>query len=190
MLAEGYAAVTSRRVAASAGLKPQLVHYYFRTMDDLFLALFRRGAERALQAQAQALASDQPLWALWELSRDTRGTALTMEFVALANHRKAIRAEIAASAERFRAAQLSGLEAALEHAEVDLGHVPPIVLAVLMTSLSTFLVIERETLGMTSGHAETVRVVEELLGRVEGPRPTRPARAARSTRGVKPARSG
>ena len=37
MLDEGYAAVTSRRVAAQAGLKPQLVHYYFRTMDDLFL---------------------------------------------------------------------------------------------------------------------------------------------------------
>ena len=39
MREEGYAAVTSRRVAAKAGLKPQLVHYYFRTMDDLFIAL-------------------------------------------------------------------------------------------------------------------------------------------------------
>ena len=34
MLEEGYAAVTSRRVAARADLKPQLVHYYFRTMDE------------------------------------------------------------------------------------------------------------------------------------------------------------
>ena len=72
MLQEGYAAVTSRRVAASAGLKPQLVHYYFRTMDDLFLALFRRRAEQGLERQAQALASPQPLWALWDLSRDPR----------------------------------------------------------------------------------------------------------------------
>ena len=39
MREEGYAAVTSRRVAQRAGLKPQLVHYYFRTMDELFLAL-------------------------------------------------------------------------------------------------------------------------------------------------------
>ncbi len=46
MLEEGYAAVTSRRVADKAGLKPQLVHYYFRTMDDLFLAVFRRRAEQ------------------------------------------------------------------------------------------------------------------------------------------------
>ena len=61
MLEEGYAAVTSRRVAARADLKPQLVHYYFRTMDDLFLALFRRGAERNLDRQERALASPQPL---------------------------------------------------------------------------------------------------------------------------------
>ncbi len=57
MLEEGYAAVTSRRVAAQAGLKPQLVHYYFRTMDDLFLAAYRRRAEQGLERLAQALAS-------------------------------------------------------------------------------------------------------------------------------------
>ena len=113
MLQEGYAAVTSRRVASIAGLKPQLVHYYFRTMDDLFLALFRRRAEQGLERQRQALASPQPLWALWDLSRDPRGTALTMEFVALANHRKAIRAEIRTTSERFRDDQLRDLEAVL-----------------------------------------------------------------------------
>ena len=53
MFDEGYAAVTSRRVAARAELKPQLVHYYFRTMDDLFLALYRRRAEQGLQARVQ-----------------------------------------------------------------------------------------------------------------------------------------
>jgi len=42
MLEDGSAAVTSRRVAERAGLKPQLVHYYFRTMDDLFIEVFRR----------------------------------------------------------------------------------------------------------------------------------------------------
>jgi AcrR family transcriptional regulator len=55
MLEEGYVAVTSRRVADKAGLKPQLVHYYFRTMDDLFLAVFRRRAEQGVQVQAQSL---------------------------------------------------------------------------------------------------------------------------------------
>src|SRR5271170_1903355 len=57
MIEEGYAAVTSRRLANKAGLKPQLVHYYFRNMEELFLEVFRRRAEEGLQAQAQALQS-------------------------------------------------------------------------------------------------------------------------------------
>jgi len=114
MLEEGYAAATSRRVAARAGVKPGLVHYYFRTMDDLFIALFRRRAERGLERQARALASPQPLWSLWELVRDEPDTAMTMELVALANHRKALRAEIACYAERFRSAQIEALSGRLE----------------------------------------------------------------------------
>jgi hypothetical protein len=41
----------------------------------------------------------------WRLNADPRGATFTMEFVALANHRKAIRAEIARYAQRFRAAR-------------------------------------------------------------------------------------
>jgi AcrR family transcriptional regulator len=170
MLTEGYAAVTSRRVAATAGLKPALVHYYFATMDDLFLALYRRRVQEGLDRQAQALESAQPLWALWEYSRDSRGTALTMEFVGLANHRKAIRAEIAASAERFRSDQLKGLQGALERYGIDDLQCPPIVCVVLMTSISRVLVIEQETLGMSTGHAQTVAFVEGFLTQLEGPR--------------------
>jgi TetR/AcrR family transcriptional regulator len=170
MLSEGYAAVTSRRVAAQAGLKPQLVHYYFRTMDDLYLAVYRRRAEQGLERQAQALASAQPLWALWDLNRDPRGTTLTMEFTALANHRKAIRSEIAASARRYREAQREGIRIAFARDGVDLEAYPPMVCAVLMTSISRILIIEEESLGMSSGHVETVAFVEDWLTRFEGPR--------------------
>jgi TetR/AcrR family transcriptional regulator len=170
MLEEGYAAVTSRRVAARAGLKPQLVHYYFRTMDDLFLAVFRSRAEQGLERQARALESAQPLWALWDFSRDPRGTALTMEFVALANHRKAIRAEIAASAEGFRMEQLKGFETLIERYGMNAARWPPMVCTVLMSSISRFLVIEHETLGLSSGHTETVAFVEEFIRTLEGDR--------------------
>ncbi len=105
LLEEGYAAVTSRRVADRAGLKPQLVHYYFRTMEDLFLAVFRRRAEEGLGVLTTALESPQPLWALWRFSTKPEATRLTMEFMGLANHRKALRAEIVYYAERFREEQ-------------------------------------------------------------------------------------
>jgi len=170
MLEEGYAAVTSRRVAAAAGVKPALVHYYFRTMDDLFLETFRRRADEGFERQEHALASPQPLWALWDFSRDQRGTALTMEFVALANHRRAIRTEIAEVAERLRARQIAALSSVLEGYGIDRAECPPVVVAVLMASISRFLVLEHETLDMSTGHAETIAVVERLLRRLEGER--------------------
>jgi AcrR family transcriptional regulator len=167
LLEEGYAAVTSRRVAAQAGLKPQLVHYYFRTMDDLFLALVRRGAEQNLARQAAALASPQPLRALWEQANDPAGTALTVELFALSNHRKAIRAELAAYAEEFRRLQRQALATVLEGYGLDPALYPADAVLVLLTSLSQVLVME-EALGVTTGHAEMRALVERVLAGYEG----------------------
>jgi AcrR family transcriptional regulator len=170
MLDAGYAAVSSRRVAAAAGVRPALVHYYFRTMDDLFLAAFRRRAEQALAHQQRALASPQPLWSLWEVSRDPRGSVLTMEFAALANHRPAIRAEIAASAERVRAQQVKALTGVLAEHGITVDDCPPVVAAVLIAGISVLLALEEGSLGMTTGHAEITAYVEEFLRRLEGER--------------------
>jgi AcrR family transcriptional regulator len=169
MANEGYAAVTSRRVAEEAGLNRALVHYYFHTMDDLFLALFRYRAEQGLAAQAKALGSGQPLWALWDLYRDTEGTALTAEFVALSNHRKAIRAEIATAVEQFRAAELAVLTRAFDRYGVSPEDISPAVAATLLASVTRFLAAE-DTLGMSDGHTETVAFVERLIRRLEGDR--------------------
>lgn len=168
MLEEGYAAVTSRRLAGKAGLKPQLVHYYFRTMEELFLEVFRRRAEEALEVHAQLLRSPQPLWALWRFGTDPAFTRISMEFMALANHRKEMRAEIAYYAERFREEQREAVTVALHRYEVDrLDDMPPVVWTVLMTSLSRFLVLE-QAVGISGGHAETLELVESYLRRLEG----------------------
>ncbi|BBX63401.1 TetR family transcriptional regulator [Mycobacterium saskatchewanense] len=176
MLDEGYAAVTSRRLANKAGLKPQLVHYYFRTMDELFLEVFRRRAEEGLRVQARALQSPQPLWALWRFGTDPGFTRISMEFMALANHRKEMGAEIAYYAERFREQQREAVTAALQRygsaTEQGGGDVPPVVWTVLMTSLSRMLVLE-QAIGMSAGHAETMELVESYLRRLEGePQPS------------------
>jgi AcrR family transcriptional regulator len=165
---EGYAAVTSRRVAARAELKPQLVHYYFRTMDDLFLEVFRRRAEENLARFERAIATDGSLRSLWQMNADPRGAAFTMEFVALANHRKAIRAEIARFAERFRAAQVEALRAALARHGITEDELPPIVALLMMTGLSQVLALE-DFLGVTTGHDTTLAFVERALTELERP---------------------
>lgn len=162
LLAEGYAAVTSRRVAARAELKPQLVHYYFRTMDDLFIEVFRRRAEQDLPRFEQAIAEDGSLRNLWRLNADPRGARFTIEFMALANHRKAIRAEIARYAERFRAAQLEAVTRALAARGVDEDRLPPIAALLLMTGLSQVIALEG-AIGVTDGHEATLAYVERAI---------------------------
>lgn len=163
---EGYAAVTSRRVGTKAGLKPQLVHYYFRTMDDLFLEVFRRRAEENLARFERAIAEDGSLRSLWRLNADPRGAAFSMEFVALANHRKNIRAEIARYAERFRAAQVEAVRAALARSAISEDQLPPIVALLMMTGLSQVLALE-DALGVTAGHDTTIEFVERAIARLE-----------------------
>jgi AcrR family transcriptional regulator len=162
MIEGGYAAVTSRRVASKAGLKPQLVHYYFRSMDELFLAVFHSGAQQNLQRQAAALSSDTPLRDLWEVSNDRAGTALAMEFLAMANHREAIKKEIATYAEHFRQLQADALGDVFKKYGIDLKRLPPLALIVMLTSLSRVLVLEAN-MGVTTGHAEARATVERFL---------------------------
>jgi AcrR family transcriptional regulator len=166
LLEEGYAAVTSRRVAAKAGLKPQLVHYYFRTMDDLFLEVFRRRADENLARAERAIAADGSLRTLWQLNADPRGARFNIEFVALANHRKAIRTEIARYAERYRAIQLEAVTAALRTIGVTDDELPPVVALLIMTGVTQVLALE-DALGVTAGHETTRSFMARTIARSE-----------------------
>lgn len=167
MLDEGYAAATSRRVAAQAGVKPALVHYYFPSMDDLFVAVLQAGAETNLSTQQEAFAEDSPLHALWELN-SAQGAALWMEFMALANHRKAIRSEIAGYADRFRDLEESAMAAALRAHGVDTDEFPPVVMSMIVASLARILVLE-QGLGISRGHTQAQDFVRRYLNRFELP---------------------
>jgi TetR/AcrR family transcriptional regulator len=167
MIDEGYAAVTTRRVAARAGLKPQLVHYYFASMDDLLLALVRRATTRSRDAFARALASPKPLRALWELSSDPDVTALTAEMMALASHRKAVRNELAAGARRLRRMQVDALSELLDQWGITNDVMRPDALMVVIASVSRVMVMEK-SLGVSTGHKNTLAMVEHYLAKLEG----------------------
>jgi AcrR family transcriptional regulator len=167
MLDEGYAAATSRRVAAKAGVKPALVHYYFPSMDDLFVAVLRDKAEDNLVHQRQAIAEAQPVHALWQLY-STHDAQLFTEFLAMANHRKTIRSEIVAYAMRFRDLQEGVVTLALKARGVDLELFPPVVVTMIMGGLAR-MVLHEQGLGITRGHGEATAFIERWLDRFEMP---------------------
>jgi AcrR family transcriptional regulator len=169
MLREGYAAATTRRVATEAGVNSALVYYYFDSLDGMFVALFRRGAERSFERLQRALASPQPLWGFWDLIHDRSNSAMTMEFIALANHRKVIRHEIADYSRRFRRAQLDALSGVIEDYGVDTRRWPAAVVVVVLSSVSRYLIME-EAFDLDIGHAETEALVEAFIASLEGER--------------------
>lgn len=166
MREEGYAAATSRRVAERAGLKPQLVYYYFRTMDDLFLALLQRRSERGFAHLKTLLAAPQPLHSLWQLLCDPANGVLSAEFMALANHRKIIGDAIAQQAEQLRSMQAELLTRVLRERGIDAEKYPPAMIAMLIATLSQILVRER-ALGISGGHEALIKLIEEFLDRLE-----------------------
>lgn len=172
MVEDGYAAVSNRKVAAKAGVKPALVQYYFPTMDELFLEVYRRAAQHSLDRQAQVLAGPRPLHALWDLMSDSSRTGLAIEFMVLARRRKSIRAEIGRFAERSFAIQSEALAAILERSDTAASQLPGGV-AILLAGAARALVME-EGVGISNGHRQARAIVDRWLDAIEPAPPDLP----------------
>ncbi|MCV7280356.1 TetR/AcrR family transcriptional regulator [Mycolicibacterium flavescens] len=159
---EGYAAATSRRVAAEAGVKQALVYYYFPTMDDLFVEVLRSGADASLERMRAALTADDPLQTLWDMNSDSRLTGLNTEFMALANHRKIIRTELRAYAERVRDIETAAVTVAMRARGLDTEKYPPVAISMLIAQTARSLCNE-DAVGVTLGHAELRSLIAARL---------------------------
>jgi len=161
----GYGAASTRKVAAKAGLKPSLVHYYFPTTDDLLVALSRRGADESDRMIEAALATDDPVRELWRFFTDTSRTAMALEFMALANHRPAIREHMAQHCEAMRAREVEIFSRLIGERLATVGVCAPAGLSLVLAGIGRALIMEGG-LGVTAGHAEARAFVEGWLDRL------------------------
>jgi len=162
ILDQGYAAVSTRRVAARAGLKPSLVHYYFPTTDDLLLAVSRRGADDSDRLIAEALASDDPLGELWKFLLDTSRTVMALEFMALANRREALRDHMAEHCRQMREREVKIFRELIGDRLNGADGLTPEALSVVLAGIGRAIIME-ENLGVVSGHEAAKAFVEKWL---------------------------
>ena len=166
MVEEGYSAVTSRRVADKAGLKSQLVHYHFGTMDDLFVAVYERSEKEFLQRHLQAVSSENPLRALWNLSVHPKRTRLSQEFIALSARRKSMRKITARVLEQIHAINAIFIAKYLWQSGLDAAQYPPLVISQIINGLSRALV-DQESVGVSLGRAEVLDFADRWLTGLE-----------------------
>ena len=70
LLADGYAGLSTRKVAQEAGVPLSQVHYHFGSKGGMVLALLRAENERRLARQTEMYGEDVPLWRRYERACD------------------------------------------------------------------------------------------------------------------------
>src|SRR5207249_345285 len=182
---QGAQALTASQIALKAGVKPHLVHYYFRTIDDLVLELVRTLGALGLKNTARAIASDEPLRALWELEMSYKWGVVAMELGSLAVHRDVVRKEMMRYIEDIRSLQAEGIARHFQLRGFD-SPFPALVITLMIAAIARQIVREK-AYNVSLGHEEMIGVVEDLLSRL--PNASARARSAKrsftSRRGAK-----
>ena len=162
---EGHAQLTSRRIAERVGVKQRLVYYYFRSMDELIVDLFRRLSERELKRLREASELQHALREIWNTNVGSTDARLISEFMALANRLEGLKIEVIKFIQDSRAIEIEAIRAALARKSIP-NALPAAALAIVAASVA--LSVSREAqLGIDMGHGDIIAVVEGFLAAIE-----------------------
>jgi AcrR family transcriptional regulator len=105
LLAEGFAATSTRKVASEAGVPLSQVHYHFGSKGGLMLALLEAEDRRRLGRQQSMYAADEPLWKRYEQACDFLEDDLDSGYVRILQEMIAAGWSTPAIAEKVRSMQ-------------------------------------------------------------------------------------
>lgn len=159
---EGLAAVTTSRIAARVGLKRPIVHYYFRTIEELIVAILRRREGIVVEMLETALNSDEPLNVFKAVS-DPKAAAAIHDMSAFALRSDTIRAVGRECLERVVSLQTRALEIELKKRKVK-AKISPAAVAIFISILNQALAAQR-TLGVAIAQKELAGIVRRVLNR-------------------------
>jgi AcrR family transcriptional regulator len=165
---EGYAAVSSRRVAQRAGVHQQTIYYYFETMDELLLSAYQRRHQLVRSNLERALASERPLHAFWRMYSDPFDVALQFEYMALANHNELIRRESIEFTAGLRALMVDKLGPVIKAAAPNAEFMSPAGVLLALNFVGHMLGFEA-AVGVRQGHTELRMFMEGCLRQIEPP---------------------
>jgi AcrR family transcriptional regulator len=170
LLAEGYAAITTRRLAAEAGVNHGLVHYYFGSVENVLVRVLERFTERLIARQRSMYADpDVPFAEKWRtamryLDADREYQKVWYELQALAWNRPDLRPRVAHVHDEWRAVLTEAFAEPRERYGI------PIPLDALVTLVVTFnegIMLERLS-GVENGQRELLDWIDGWLEEAEG----------------------
>ncbi len=162
---EGADAVTARRLADQVGLGRHIVHYYFGTIEEVFVAVMRDEGTRSEDLLREAAKTGDAVDLLWGNIRQS--AAIILELMKLAKRHPSIAAEYKIYTERFREAMSGILEVYARSRGITLP-TSTAATALVIQSMATMIAIEA-SLGLTMGHAEAEGALLGWLKRLACP---------------------
>ena len=173
LIDSGAATVTTRRLAAEAGLNHGLVHYYFGSIDEVELQVLERFTARLVERQRAMYAADVPFLEKWRtamryLEEDLEAgyPKVLAELWSLAWNRPEVRARIGETWEAWRAVLTDAFEAAIDEYGLDRERYPVKAIVTLVLTFNNGLLIERLG-GIDEGHRELLDWIDNWLQELE-----------------------
>ncbi len=147
---EGASAVTARRLAEQVGLGRHIVHYYFGTIDEVFVAIMREEGARSEAALQLAAETGDALELLWSVG--FQAGPIILELTRLALRHPSIAKEYKIYTERYRCA-VSGILEIYAHSRGLVLPASPSAIALMLQALVCMIAVEAK-LDLTMGHEE------------------------------------
>jgi len=161
---EGASAVTARRLAEQFGLGRHIIHYYFGTIDELFVAMMREEGARTEALLTQAAETGDALDLLWANMRDA--ALVILELMRLAVRHPDIAREYRIYTDRFRQTMTVVLENYAHSRGITLPATTAAT-ALLLQSAATTIAVEA-SMGLTLGHADAEIALLGWLKNLQG----------------------
>jgi AcrR family transcriptional regulator len=174
----GHAGISTRRLAAEAGANQGLVHYYFGSMDELFVQVLERFTERLIVRQREMYAAEAPFidkwraaWRFQEEDLDAGYSKIWMELQALSWNRPELRPRVAHVNEEWRGVLREAFARAAVEYGLDRDAFPVEALVSMTMTFGQGYALERLE-GIDEGHSELLDWVERWLEGLEKTRRT------------------
>ena len=176
----GHARITTRAVAKEAGANHGLVHYYFGSMEELFVQVLERFTSQLIERQRSMYAADIPFIDKWRaamgyLEEDLASgyQKVWLELQALAWNNPNLRARLKHVNAEWRAVVTDAISQATKQYGLDTRSFSVESITALVMTFNLGIILERHS-GVSTGHVELLDAIdtwlESLEPRREGPR--------------------
>ncbi len=172
----GYANITTRRLAEEAGANHGLVHYYFGSMEQLFVSVLERYTDQLIARQRAMYAAEGPFIEKWRTAmsfldedRESGYQKVWFELQALAWNHLELRERLAMVHKKWRATLTEAFASALADYGLDQQRFPVEAIVTLVVTFNEGIILQRLG-GIDEGHAALLAMIDGWLVSLEAAR--------------------